>query len=200
MTGDASKFRSLEYFKGGNVVFGDNNKARIIGSGTVGRDNVTTVDGVENVLLVEGLKHNLLSISQLCDRGNRVIFDSSKCIVERLCDNKTILCGSRVDNINMFDLENSPSILAKCLITKEEETWLWHRRIAHVIMDHLNKLVSKDLVIGVPKLKFEKNLICDACQKGEAKESIHVVFDEFDARLARKDIVDNVAGSYDDKE
>ncbi|VFQ73385.1 unnamed protein product [Cuscuta campestris] len=34
-------------------------------------------------------------------------------------------------------------------------------------MDHLNKLVSKDLVIGVPKLKFEKNLICDACQKGK---------------------------------
>ncbi|VFQ73469.1 unnamed protein product [Cuscuta campestris] len=58
MTGDASKFRSLEYFKGGNVVFGDNNKGRIIGSGTVGKDNATTV---ENVLLVEGLKHNLLS-------------------------------------------------------------------------------------------------------------------------------------------
>ncbi|VFQ79403.1 unnamed protein product [Cuscuta campestris] len=67
MTGDASKFRSLEYFKGGNVVFGDNNKGRIIGSGTVGKDNATTV---ENVLLVEGLKQNLLSISQLCDRGS----------------------------------------------------------------------------------------------------------------------------------
>ncbi|VFQ77257.1 unnamed protein product [Cuscuta campestris] len=66
MIGDASKFRSLEYFKGGNVVFGDNNKGRIIGSGTVGKDNATTV---QNILLVEGLKHNLLSISQLCDRG-----------------------------------------------------------------------------------------------------------------------------------
>ncbi|VFQ69485.1 unnamed protein product, partial [Cuscuta campestris] len=32
------------------------------------------------------------------------------------------------------------------------------------------------------------------------EESIHVVFDEFDARLARKGIVDNVAGSYDDDE
>ncbi|VFQ77864.1 unnamed protein product [Cuscuta campestris] len=41
MTGDASKFRSLEYFKGGNIVFGDNNKGRIIGSGTVGKDNAT---------------------------------------------------------------------------------------------------------------------------------------------------------------
>ncbi|VFQ69031.1 unnamed protein product [Cuscuta campestris] len=76
MTRDASKFRSLEYFKGGNVVFGDNNKGRIIGSGTVGRDNATTV---ENVLLVKGLKHNLLSISQLCDTGS---FDDEEEIIK----------------------------------------------------------------------------------------------------------------------
>ena len=30
---------------------------------------------IENVVLVEGLKHNLLSISQLCDKGVKVIFD-----------------------------------------------------------------------------------------------------------------------------
>jgi len=34
-------------------------------------------------------------------------------------------------------------------------------------MNHLNKLISKDLVIGLPKLKFEKNHICEACQKGK---------------------------------
>jgi len=34
-------------------------------------------------------------------------------------------------------------------------------------MEHLNKLISKDLVIGLPKLKFEKDRLCDACQKGK---------------------------------
>ena len=34
-------------------------------------------------------------------------------------------------------------------------------------MEHLNKLISKDLVIGLPKLKFEKYRLCDACQKGK---------------------------------
>ena len=33
-------------------------------------------------------------------------------------------------------------------------------------MNHLNKLISKDLVIGLPKLKFEKDHICEACQTG----------------------------------
>ena len=34
-------------------------------------------------------------------------------------------------------------------------------------MHNLNKLISKDLVVGLPKLKFEKNHICEACQKGK---------------------------------
>jgi len=34
-------------------------------------------------------------------------------------------------------------------------------------MEHLNKLISKDLVIGLPKLKFKKDRLCDACQKGK---------------------------------
>ena len=34
-------------------------------------------------------------------------------------------------------------------------------------MHHLNHLVKKDLVIGIPKLKFKKNKLCEACQKGK---------------------------------
>jgi len=34
-------------------------------------------------------------------------------------------------------------------------------------MNHLNKLISKNLVIELPKLKFEKDHICEACQKGK---------------------------------
>ena len=51
--------------------------------------------------------------------------------------------------------------------SKDDDSWLWHRRIAHINMKHLNKLISKDLVIVLPKLKFEKDRLCDACQKGK---------------------------------
>ena len=59
-------------FNGGDVLFGDNSKGKIIGIGNVGNISSTLI---ENVCLVENLKHNLLSISQLCDKGYRVIFD-----------------------------------------------------------------------------------------------------------------------------
>ena len=38
---------------------------------------------------------------------------------------------------------------------------------SHIHMDHLNKLISKELVIGLPKIHFEKDKLCDACQKGK---------------------------------
>ena len=55
----------------GYVTFGDNAKRRTIGQGNIGND---TSSLIESVLLVDGLKHNLLSISQLCDKGFKVIF------------------------------------------------------------------------------------------------------------------------------
>jgi len=34
-------------------------------------------------------------------------------------------------------------------------------------MHHLNRLTSKELVIDFPKLKFERDRLCEACQKGK---------------------------------
>ena len=64
MTGDPTKFLSLKRKQKGKVTFGDNLSSKIIKKGTVViRDKMK----VENVLLVENLKPNLLSVSQTCD-------------------------------------------------------------------------------------------------------------------------------------
>jgi len=76
-----------------------------------------------------------------------------------------LLFGKRVNNVYLLDMSH-PTFIG-CLLTKHEESWLWHRRIAHIHMHHLNKLISNDLVVGLPKLKFEKYHICEACQKGK---------------------------------
>ena len=78
MTRHESKFVFLTRRKEGYVTFGDNVKGRIIGHGSIG-NNPSSI--IENVLLVDGSKHNLLSNSQLCDKGFKVIFESSHCII-----------------------------------------------------------------------------------------------------------------------
>jgi len=69
MTGDASLLTGLVLKHGRFFTDGDNKRGRIIGRGDIGvKGNLI----IQNVLLVEGLKHNLLSISQLCDKGLQV--------------------------------------------------------------------------------------------------------------------------------
>ena len=74
MIGDKSKFAFLTKRKGGYVSFGNNAKGKIITQDNI--DNYDTSFLIENVLLVDDLKHNLLSISQLCDKGFIVIFEA----------------------------------------------------------------------------------------------------------------------------
>ena len=71
MTEDKEKFSNLEVKDSGKVIFDRKEKGKIIGQGKVSEDPSCSVD---DVLLVEGLNYNLLSISQLCDQGLRVIF------------------------------------------------------------------------------------------------------------------------------
>ena len=60
MSGNKNKFISLTPINGGKVTFGDNSKGKVVGKGKVGKMPHSFID---DVLLVEGLKHNLLSIS-----------------------------------------------------------------------------------------------------------------------------------------
>ena len=78
---------------------------------------------------------------------------------------EVLLVGKRLKNFYLLDI--SYSTFFGCLLTKHEESWLWQRRFDHIHMNHLNKLISNDLVIGLPKLKFEKKRVCEACQKGK---------------------------------
>jgi len=56
----------LKWKSVGFVTYGNNNRGRILGVGDIGGDDDVII---KDMLLVDGLKHNLLSISQLCDKG-----------------------------------------------------------------------------------------------------------------------------------
>lgn len=61
MIGDISKFLTLKNVDGGTMNFGDNATTNIVGKGTISLDYRRIK--IKNVLHVDGLKHNLLSVS-----------------------------------------------------------------------------------------------------------------------------------------
>ena len=83
-----------------------------------------------------------------------------------LTTKKTILTAFRSKNMYVAYLETSHGDDLTCLSAQNENVDLWHRRLGHVSSSLLNKLISKDLVRGLPKLKFCEK-ICDTCVKGK---------------------------------
>ena len=69
---DYSLFSSISKINGRKVTFGDNLKRKVIGVGNIeGKSSPS----IEKVFLVNNLKHNLLSISQLYDKGYKIMFN-----------------------------------------------------------------------------------------------------------------------------
>ncbi|KAL8116542.1 hypothetical protein AgCh_022894 [Apium graveolens] len=160
MTGDKSKFLSLVAKEGGLVTLGDSNTVRIIGKGTIGIDRFA----ISNVRLVDGLKYNLISVSQLTDAGHKVKFDKDVCNIGTHT-NEFALVAKRKGNIFVLDFDEQQEEI--CLATVQDQQYLWHRRLGHVHMDLLRKISSHDLVRGLPKLKYKKIEPCLACQLGK---------------------------------
>lgn len=77
MIEDQNKFIKLKEEDGYKVIFGNKVSTRIDGKGTINIDNGK--NKAHNVLYVEGLEHNLLSVSQMCDQGYDLTFNSKIC-------------------------------------------------------------------------------------------------------------------------
>jgi hypothetical protein len=92
MIGDQDNFIILKR-KGGNVTFGDDSSTKILGEGVVEleRKNVKA----NNVLLVEDLKHNLFSVSKMCDQGYTLTFDSRKCKIRENNSGRLVATATR---------------------------------------------------------------------------------------------------------
>jgi len=54
-----------------------------------------------------------------------------------------------------------------CLSALNDDVMLWHKRLGHASLSLLNKLVSKDLVVGLPSIKYNNDKVCDACARGK---------------------------------
>jgi hypothetical protein len=157
MTSDARMFNSINTNDSNgydSITFGDNGKGKIKGLGKIAISNDM---GISNVLLVESLNFNLLSMAQLYDLGFKCIFGVDDIEIISVDGSNLIFKGSRYENLYLVDFNASDAQLSTCLFTKSSMGWLWHRRLGHVEIKQLNRLVKHDLVIGLKDMVFEKD-------------------------------------------
>ena len=95
MTRNMNTFQTLQA-KIGTVTFGNDNSSKVLIKGTITMENKDIA--TKNVLLIENMKHNLLSVSQMCDQGHVLTFTSKYCKIQREDSGKFITTTSRTPN------------------------------------------------------------------------------------------------------
>ncbi|GJZ33387.1 putative ribonuclease H-like domain-containing protein [Tanacetum coccineum] len=172
MTGNRSKLMNFVEKFIGSVRFGNDHLGTIMGYG----DYVMGDSVISRVYYVEGLGHNLFSVGQFCDSDLEVAFRKHTCFVRDL-NGTDILKGSRGTNLYTISIDEMMKSSPICLLSKASKVQIWFV-IGIVVLNHLNfgtinDLARKDLVRGLPRLKFEKDHLCSAYQLGKSKKFSH---------------------------
>nr|GEZ65725.1 ribonuclease H-like domain-containing protein [Tanacetum cinerariifolium] len=131
MTRNMSYLSDFKELNGRYVAFGGN----ISGKGKIRTGKLD----FDDVYFVKELKFNLFSVSQMCNKKNRVLFTDTECLVLspefKLSDENQVLLRVPMEN-NMYNIDLKhivPSGDLTCLFAKEtlDESNLWHRRLGH---------------------------------------------------------------------
>jgi hypothetical protein len=137
------------------VTFGNDKNGKVLDTDIIKVNEYSTLN---DVALVDKLKYNLLSVSQLVDADFDVLFHKSSSQV--LDSFGKLVCDiSHLEKVFQADFSFAQSFV-NCLISQSSsELWKWHRRLGHLSFDLLCQLNGLGLLRGLPLLKFESNLV-----------------------------------------
>lgn len=127
-------------------MFGDNNQVNIVGKRIIAfKERTGKILHMHDTLYVPGLKHNLLSIGQLCLKNYKIVFEKKSCKITNETNCQVVATVLMFDNI-MYMLIMQPT--ANFLKTTIDLTWLWHKRFGHLNFNSLKEM--QKLVKGMP--------------------------------------------------
>jgi transposase InsO family protein len=100
----------------------------------------------------------------MCDQGHKLTFDSEKCEIRKEGSGKLVGTAARTSN-NIYVLSEIGN--EKCCLGKEDESWLWNRRMGHMHFDNLVKVNKRESVREMPQIMKPTNTLCKHCQQGK---------------------------------
>ncbi|KAJ9545037.1 hypothetical protein OSB04_024744 [Centaurea solstitialis] len=121
--------------QGGYVAFGGNQKGKIKDYGMIVKGEVR----MNQISYVDGLKHNLISVSQLYYNRLDVMFKIKFCIMYMAYTLIEVMRANISGDWYLICFDTQETCLVSSV--KNEEAWLWHTRFCHLNFDTLDKLV-----------------------------------------------------------
>ncbi|KAJ9546668.1 hypothetical protein OSB04_019211 [Centaurea solstitialis] len=130
-------------WRGHSVAFGGNQKRKIKGYGIIVKGEIT----VNQVSYVDGLKHNLISVSQLCDNGMDVMFKIKYCIMYKADTLIEVMRANRRGDLYLLCFETLEVKEEICLGLLRMRNMLWHPSVIEFsYLDNELKLLKNSTI------------------------------------------------------
>ncbi|GJV79093.1 integrase, catalytic region, zinc finger, CCHC-type containing protein [Tanacetum coccineum] len=157
---------------------GSSKKAKIVESKTANHSepnhswgsNATDIPSSSSLVMTCCPDYSLVSGLRMFETYDREPLSahelSGKCYYfKNILQGVDLLSESRDTNLYIISLDGMFKTSPICLLSKASKTksWLWHRRLPHLNLVILNKLAKDGLAQGIPRLKFQKDHLCSAC-------------------------------------
>ncbi|KAD5318063.1 hypothetical protein E3N88_18009 [Mikania micrantha] len=177
MTGELGLLKEFRQMKGCYVNFAGDKGGQISGCGSLTNGK----SSFDNVNYCKELTNNLLSVSQICDKGYKVLFDNEICYVLQqgiqIPEDWILMTADMSKDLYVLDMAKAETVnkVETCLVSKatEQDTRSWHKRMGHIHIRKMNHLVHNHLVDGVPVKHFKLPDVCVSCKKGKQKRRSH---------------------------
>lgn len=121
---------------------------------------------LSNVLVVKGLRHNLLSVRQIESRGGSFTFANGKVVIK--VGDRVVAMGHCVQKLYVVEFvlvdSETANIACKC---DHDMSELWHRRLGHMGLENVKKLINSDMASGT-RDKIASNIpFCETCVRSK---------------------------------
>lgn len=146
MTPQKHYFSELNEFAGGKVVMGNNNQQCLvkgIGDVKLKLDN-GTVKILKAVRFVPDLKRNLISLGTLDKDGCK--YESGNGILKVFKGDSLKLTGRLCSGLYVLQGKTMTAELNLVTSQLDKETYLWHKRLAHISEQGLNCLFKQGMI------------------------------------------------------
>jgi hypothetical protein len=138
-----------------------------------GAINVITKTGkkiIPDVYFVPSLKHNLISVGQLTQKGYRVYFENNVCTILDIPPSKMVIANIKMTNNRMFPLHMKSEMMEKIgasfKASSQDQAWVCHLRYGHINFKGLCLFQRNEMVRGLPPIQAPINS-CESCILGK---------------------------------
>ncbi|KAD3068893.1 hypothetical protein E3N88_36773 [Mikania micrantha] len=165
MTGTKEWFTELDENINHSVKLGNGLRLNVQGIGSIKFEVNGIIQIITKVYFVPQLTSNLISIGQLQEKKVKITIENGECTVYHA--QRGVIMKSEMSRNRMFIVHGvKKGEHTRCMQVTEDETQVWHRRLAHVNYKAIKTMQQKEMVRGLPEVSG-KAMICETCNVGK---------------------------------